>query len=85
MIIEKKASHYQAVFKGESSDEVLRDLSEYCHLFKPTSCVDGTGAMDPQHSARMEGRREVILRIIEMLNFDFAELSRMRKAQKEMF
>jgi len=66
----KMKSAYQVTFKTEHGGAVLRDLADFCHVFKTTE--------DPQHSrlsALREGRRQVFLRILHHLNLSQEQLS----------
>ena len=62
MVQRKKA--YQAAFgpSGFMGSDCMFDLAEFCHAHKPTWHEDA------RHHARLEGRREVWLRIAYHLN-----------------
>ena len=59
---------YIAVFRNPHGDNVLRDLARFCRAFS------STGNPDPYVAARLDGRREVWLRISEHLNLSPDEL-----------
>lgn len=49
---------------------LMHDLGKFCYLGRPTTKVSKiTGSVDPIACAVAEGRREVLLRILEMLRF----------------
>ena len=48
---------YLAVFQGPRANEVLKDLARFCRAH------ESTADSDPYVAARLEGRREVFLRI----------------------
>ncbi|MFN3991227.1 MAG: hypothetical protein ACK4IS_13325 [Erythrobacter sp.] len=70
----KRAFHYQAVFFGEGkqltphAEKVIADLRDFCRANKTTFDAD------PRVHALLEGRREVILRIFDMLGIDSREV-----------
>jgi hypothetical protein len=49
---------------------VLADLRERSMLFKSAIRRDGRGVIDREELARIEGRREIVLRIINALELD---------------
>ena len=61
---------YSQVFSQDSPHTmpVLKDLAKFCRAF------ESTFNPDPRLHAVLEGRREVWLKIMEYLNFDFKEL-----------
>lgn len=61
---------YTRVFSGPDGDRVLQDLMEKNFVMGPSTLV----ANDPISSAANEGRREVILRIMALLQMDAAQL-----------
>lgn len=65
----RKMSYIQ-VFKrdGIYHNEVMADLAKFCRAVEPTFHVD------PRVHARLEGRREVFLRITQHLNLSAEEL-----------
>lgn len=62
---------YLSVFATADGKKVLQDLMEYCKINK--SCFDS----DPYEMARMEGERNVALRILSILNTDEQRLTEM--------
>ena len=48
---------YRATFNGPLADEVLKDLGRFCRAF------ESTFHPDPYVAARLDGRREVWLRL----------------------
>lgn len=65
-----RAGSYRRVFNKESRDSqaVLSDLAKFCRASKSTAHID------PHMAARLDGRREVFLRIAEHLNMSTEEL-----------
>lgn len=80
--IDEISQGYKKTFATLESSIVLKDLSQFCSLLTPTTCQISTGAQDPLHTARMEGRREVALRILEMLEYDFNRLRKLKHEQR---
>lgn len=64
---------YLRVFDSENhfTDEVLRDLAKFCRAHAPTA------HSDPHMAARLDGRREVWLRIQHHLQLDDEHLWRL--------
>lgn len=68
-----RARSYRAVFQPEGvidrdREIVLADLREFC-------CANRTTfSTDPQQAARLQGRREAWLRIVQHLNLDEAAI-----------
>lgn len=79
----RRAMHYRACFTGDDGkvslhgEKMLADLNRFCRgnasTFDP----------DPRIHALIEGRREVLLRIIGFLNVDSAELARFVEVKDE--
>ena len=69
---------YPALFRGENGDlhnvseHVLADLRDFCGASRPTIFDP-----DPLIMARREGRREVFVRIVNMLNLDEAKVQQL--------
>lgn len=57
----KRQRAYQHVFNGIAGEEVLKDLARFCRA------NDSTGHQDSHVAARLDGRREVFLRIQQHL------------------
>lgn len=68
-----RAGAYQRVFVkgGVDTEAVLSDLARFCRAAK------STGHPDPHVAARLDGRREVFLRIADHLNLTTEELYRL--------
>jgi hypothetical protein len=63
---------------------ILKDLFRFCRYHKPTSVYSHVrGCMDPIASARLDGRREVALRIAEYLHLDDRHLVNMREGAND--
>ncbi|TXH10041.1 MAG: hypothetical protein E6R04_06315 [Spirochaetes bacterium] len=58
---------YRQTFKGEVPKEVLADLRVFCHATKTT-------AGRSESMERLEGRREVFLRIMTFLKVDIEDV-----------
>jgi len=71
--LKERAIAYQQLFGGPNGDHVLYDLMEFCHMLKATG------------SERDEGRREVVLYILQNLNIDVKLLNKKikQKVQEE--
>lgn len=73
----KKTAAYRRAFLADDGtpnkdgEEILRDLRDFCRANKSTTMVSPVSKMvDPLASAQAEGRREVWLRITQMLYLD---------------
>lgn len=70
---------YQEVFTSEAGQRVLDDLMKECHFLKPTYSPKDTASIHLN-----EGKREVILRILTLLNQDPHHVrKRIEKIQEE--
>jgi hypothetical protein len=49
---------------------VLEDLAWRAHMYDPITRLDNNGRADPIQTARIEGKRELYLTIVKMLNLD---------------
>ncbi len=61
-ILNRRQTAYQTVFAGPVGQQVLVDLAKFCR-----ACTT-TFHKDPRVAARLDGRREVFLRIQKHLN-----------------
>ena len=62
----------------------LKDLARFCRAHQPTAVYSHVrGAMDPIASARLDGRREVWLRIVENLHLDERFLTNLREGPSD--
>lgn len=59
---------YKRIFDGEYGREVLADLATFCRAHQSTYDPD------PRMSALLDGRREVLLRIMDHINLSPDEL-----------
>lgn len=59
---------YRVTFSGPRADVVLRDLAKFCRAHQ------STGHKDPYVAARLDGRREVFIRIQQHMNLSDEEL-----------
>lgn len=64
---------YRRLFETEDGKRVLRDLAKLCHAASTTADAD------PREHARKEGKRQVWLRIQNMLHVPDADLVTMTK------
>jgi len=82
-VVFRKRAAYRAVFKpgGDVSPGthiVLTDLRRFCRATRSTTMISlVTMSVDPLASAQAEGRREVWLRIQNMLNLDDQDVARL--------
>ncbi len=60
---------FNQTFKSESGKMVLDDLFTFCHMREP-----GGTTTDPIALAIREGRRDVIMHIIEVMNMPTEEI-----------
>lgn len=60
---------YRLTFEAEqpANMDVLIDLARFCRANESTAAFDRHGAYDTHASARLDGRREVFLRIMQHL------------------
>ncbi|HLE40019.1 MAG TPA: hypothetical protein VI956_00790 [Nitrospirota bacterium] len=65
-----KIKDYKQIFKCQAGERVMNDLMLQCHFLDP-AFVKG----DPNESAFMEGERNVVLRILKILNTSPAEIA----------
>ena len=75
----RKRDAYRALF-GEPSQSalmVLSDLRRFCHANATTAVADREGRIDPIASAQLEGRRQVLMRIQQMLRVSEEDLQTM--------
>ena len=63
---------FQVAFSGASGNAVLSDLNRFCRAEEPC------WSEDQRHHARLEGRREVWLRIQAQLNLPVEDLMQRR-------
>lgn len=69
-LLRHRSASYRDVFlgHGQSSDDVLQDLAKFCYAYRSTFHVEHT------ISDRLDGRREVWLRIAQHLHLDEEQL-----------
>lgn len=85
----KKRDAYRAVFRsgdalGPMGEIVMRDLAHFCYANRPTPKISRvTQQVDPVGTAIAEGRREVYLRIVAMLNLSAEEVERIAIARTQ--
>lgn len=76
----EKLKDYQTVFETDVGQRVLYDLMREGFLIRPTH----TGNLEgPNIPARCEGRRELVIYIIEQLNRDEADIYKMIAENEE--
>jgi hypothetical protein len=73
-----RRNNYRAVFQSDAGIKVLADLREFCRA--DTSCVvvAKDGKIDTHATVLAEGRREVWLRITEVLNLTDEQLYKLK-------
>ncbi len=78
---------YRHVFEREATPEaagkLLADLKEFCRADVSCIVVGQDGHIDQYATAVAEGRREVYLRIREVLNLSDDALNRMKELEDE--
>lgn len=62
---QRKQWGYRQAFDNEAGKIVLADLRIYCHATKTAF------SSDPLEMARIEGRREVFMRVMDFLKVDY--------------
>ena len=73
-LVRGRRAAYRNVFSRVDADLVLADLERFCHYRKTTHVIgDATG------SAQLEGRRQVFLRIAQMIEVTDEELDKARR------
>lgn len=73
-----KLRAYQAIFKNEAGSIVLDDLKQAHYIEGPL--VHGTGPIDPIRMAMAEGERNVVLRIMAILETKESDYGRRNDA-----
>jgi hypothetical protein len=68
-----RKSSYQTTFRNPPGEAVLQDLAHFCRAYLSTFNPD------PYIAARMDGRREVFLRIQQHLNLTDDQLYQLLK------
>lgn len=74
--IRGRRAAYRRIFLGDDGKPhrdaliVLNDLKKFCRANYPSIRLDNTGAIDPQATPYLEGRREVWLRLMQYLHID---------------
>lgn len=68
MLLASRRTNYVRTFKNPVGRVVLKDLAKFCRAH------ESTGHSDPTVAARLDGRREVWLRIQHNLNLSDSEL-----------
>lgn len=89
--INRRRRAYQVVFLTGPEDKpateaaiVLKDLARFCRAHKSTAIYSAiSGTIDPNASARADGRREVWLRIVEHLHLDDRFLTNLREGASD--
>lgn len=69
--LKQKRITYGKVFENELGKIVLADLRVFCHATKTTAAKDANQRLDMYEVARLEGRREVFLQIMNTIKVDF--------------
>lgn len=71
-VAKAKQQLYLRVFGNPAGKEVIQDLSKLCFGASTTASLNpNTGNIDPYAMAILEGRRQVLIEILKMLNLDF--------------
>jgi|GEM_PF-6213907 len=69
-----RAADYAACFSTPAGRRVLADLAERCHLLTGLATLHDDGLMAALEAARREGRRGVVLDILDLLGWTPARL-----------
>ena len=67
--------------KPKQIENVMEDLREFCSAEKTCATYNANGQYDTHASAVREGRREVYLRIFEILKIDDETLQNMKELE----
>lgn len=66
---------YREIFRSEAGKRVLRDLAKVCHA------ASTTFDENPSEQARKEGKRQIWLRIQNMINLSDDEITALTKGE----
>jgi hypothetical protein len=69
---------------NQDSRVVLADMAKFCRAHETTAAVDRNGKFDELAAARLDGRREVWLRVQRHLNLDNETLWRLYGGQPQI-
>lgn len=73
--LSRKVQAYRSLEAANGFEIVMADLAKFCHYNRPTTKVSPvTASVDPIAMAQAEGRREVYLRILEMMDTNEAKI-----------
>ena len=75
-VLSHRKTDFDLTFGSPHGKRVLAVLAEFCHL-TTTTMVDGAA------SAELEGRRQVILKIMGFLKLSYDEIAEMIRAEEE--
>ena len=73
MATNKKKIVYNKVFGNELGKEVLADLRVFCHGTKSIEHRDSDMRIDPNSMLILEGRRQVFMQIMNIMNVDYED------------
>lgn len=86
--VQARRNAWRSMFRDEDGQltqagkVALSDLRKFCHVDRPTIKVSPkSGQIDPLAMAIAEGRREVFLRIAELLKLDDRDLEALLRQQ----
>jgi hypothetical protein len=80
-----KVSAYKNCFTDEVGNlsldgkRVVKDLMKYCSIDKSTACFNNNNSIDPIRMAFEEGKRTVLLRILDFVDTSEAQLQKLVK------
>ena len=82
----KRLAFRRVFWEGSRKDEdvgaVLADLRSFCRADMSCIVVAKDGRIDTHATAVAEGRREVFLRIVQVLDLDDAALNKMKEMEE---
>lgn len=82
--VTRKMQAYRSLQQAKGFETVMADLAAFCHYRKPTTRISPvTASVDPIAMAQTEGRREVYLRIIEMMDLEDSKIRAMMRDEFE--
>ena len=80
----RKSNLFKRFFETEDGLQILAEMKEFCHLEKPTVHMSEispskTGYLDPYATIYNEGKRVVLLHILQLAGLTYADIERVRR------
>jgi len=81
--LSRRAHVYKTIFDTPEGRIVLADLKQFSHIDRPIAYRSViTGLSDPYENARAEGKRTVVLRIMNMVGLSYEEIMQLRENEE---